>query len=136
MIAQWLAYVALALMSAPASQASASVRITQKHLTPLCLDGHSVKPGERHWTLPAGEHVLIATMKNDPRSGMASADPGAAEIRFKIRPAHRYEVEVRAAATSFSKRVWTSGEWTPVVRDRTADAIVSGEVSWTIGTCK
>jgi len=37
---------------------------------------------------------------------------------------------VRADSTAFSTRVWRSGEWTPVVRDRTTDRIVSSTPVW------
>jgi hypothetical protein len=132
----WLAYgVLVSMMPLPDQRQTARVRITQQHLTALCLDRRPVSPREREWLLPAGEHALTVTMKNEPRPGIASADPGTAEIRFVLEESRRYEIEVRGPATSFSTRVWKEGEWRAVVRDRTADSIVSGEPTWAPGAC-
>ncbi len=78
-------------------------------------------------------------MRNQPRPGMApadGADPGTAIVRFSPESGHRYEVEVRADATTFSTRVWPQGEWTPVVRDRTAERIVSSDPEWGAPPCQ
>ncbi len=121
------------LVLAPPQPSAAPVRVTQKSLVAQCLDGAEIANGHRSWKLAPGEHALIVTMSNHPRPGIRSADPGVARIRFTVVSAHRYEVEVRAPAASFASRVWTKGDWTPVVRDRTAEGIVSGEVEWIAG---
>jgi hypothetical protein len=74
-------------------------------------------------------------MRNAPRSGVPSAEAGFAAVSFATEPGHRYEVEVRAPAASFSARVWTRGEWKPVVRDRTPDHIVSSDPEWPESPC-
>jgi hypothetical protein len=131
---------ALAVLSlsapVPASSPVADVTVTQRHLVPVCLDGAPVAAGQRRWRLDAREHVLAVSMKNRPRSGVASSDPGVAVIRFSPEPGHRYEVEVRAPALSYSSRVWERGQWTPVVRDRTVDRIVSSAPEWTEAGCR
>ena len=102
--------------------------VTQRALVVHCLNGAAVPADRRSWTV-TGPVTLAVTMRNQPRPGMAPAgdsDPGTAVIDFTPEPGHRYEVEVRAAAATFSQRVWPKGDWTPVVRDRTTDAIVSG----------
>lgn len=112
------------------------VKVTQKYLVPVCLDGAPVKD-DRHWSLTSSEHRLAFTMKNEPRHAAAEAgSPGFALIRFTPEEGHRYEVEVRAPETSFSTRVWNRGEWKPVVRDRTTDEIVSGEPEWRDEACR
>jgi hypothetical protein len=57
-------------------------------------------------------------------------------VTFTLEANHRYEVEVRAPVTSYSKRVWDPEQWTPVVRDRTVDRIVSGDPTWTTVPCR
>ena len=77
-------------------------------------------------------------MRNQPRPGMAPAgdsDPGTALVRFTPEPGHRYDVEVRADATTFSTRVWPKGAWLPVIRDRTTERIVSGDPEWAAPPC-
>lgn len=89
-------------------------------------------------TARTDEARLAVTMRNQPRPGMApagDADPGTAIVRFTPEPGHRYEVEVRADAASFSRRVWTTGAWAPVVRDRTTDRVVSGDPEWAAPPC-
>jgi hypothetical protein len=73
-----------------------------------------------------------------PRKGSPAPKegPGVATVRFALEAGHRYEVEVRAPALSFSWRVWVQGEWKPVVRDRTVDRIVSSEPEWTSEGCQ
>ena len=112
---------------------NAKVKVTQSHLTPTCLDG---KPAgdKRTWTLATGDHTMAFTMRNEPRSGGAAASaesPGVATVTFGLEAGHDYEVEVRADPTTFSRRVWQPQQWTPVVRDRTTDRIVSSEPRWT-----
>jgi hypothetical protein len=113
------------------------VKVTQKYLVPVCRDGEPVKKGERRWRLTAGTHAFAFTMRNAPRPGIpeAGAAPGVAVVQFALEAGHRYEVEVRAPAMAFSARVWKRGDWTPVVRDRTADRIVSGEPQWRDSGC-
>jgi hypothetical protein len=111
------------------------VRVTQKHLAVLCLDGSPVVAGTRTWRLSPGDHVLAVTMRNAPPSGVTTADPGVAAIRFSVEPSHRYEVEVRAPALSYSSRTWKKSEWAPVVRDRSTDRIVSGDPDWEAVAC-
>ena len=120
----------------PAS--SAKVKVTQSHLVPTCLDGTSTGD-QRTWTMASGEHTMAFTMRNEPRSGVgaASADsPGVATVTFTLEAGHAYEVEVRAEPTSFSRRVWERQQWNPVVRDRTADRIVSSDPRWTGEECR
>ena len=115
-----------------AADSAVEVEVKQKYLVPLCLDGAPLEPGERSWKLASGAHSIASTMRNDPRSGspVPDADPGVALVRFKLEPGHRYDVEARAPSASFSSRVWSEGEWKPVVRDRTIDRIVSGDPEW------
>ena len=128
----------LVLVTLPLAQPgeAVTVRLTQKALVARCLDGVAVKEGARQWQLAPGPHTLALTTHNQPRSGVPTEDPGVGAIPFTIEPGHRYEVELRAPAASYSSRVWKKGDWTPVVRDRTTDRIVSGEVAWTDGGCR
>lgn len=127
----------LALAATPiiAQNVGVEVRLTQKRLLAVCLDGSAVNAKTRHWRLSPGQHSLSVTMRNEPRPGVAHADPGTATVRFTVEPNHRYEVEVRAPAASYSLRVWKKGEWTPVVRDRTVDQIVSDAPGWDVPSC-
>ncbi len=109
--------------------APAAVRITNAHLVATCLDGKAITGGARQWNLTAPASLTL-TMRNEPRSGVTNVPPGVAVITFTPEDGHRYEVEVRASVTANSQRVWPRGEWTPVVRDRTTDQIVSGEPQW------
>jgi len=108
----------------------ADVRVTQRYLVPLELDGQRVEDGARRWALSLAEHSLAFTMRNDPRTGIPNADPGIAVIAFTPEAGHRYEVETRAPGETWGLRVWTKGDWKPVVRDRTTDRIVSSEPVW------
>jgi hypothetical protein len=86
--------------------------------------------------LTAGEHTLAARIQNAPRSAASkNAQSGTAVVRFKLESGHRYEVEVRASQMSFSEGVWPPGDWTPVVRDRTIDKIVSDAPEWLDTAC-
>jgi hypothetical protein len=116
--------------------AATEIRVTQRYLVPLCLNGVPVKAGERRWRLGTGEQSLTFTMRNAPRHATSeSTMPGIALVRFTLEPGHRYEVEVRAAPDAFSLLVWKQREWKPVVRDRTTDRIVSNEPEWTAKGC-
>ena len=109
--------------------APAALRITNSHLVATCLDGKPITGGTRSWNLTAPASLTL-TMRNEPRPGVGNVVPGVAVITFTPEDGHRYEVEVRASVTANSQRVWPQGEWTPVVRDRTTDRIVSGEPQW------
>lgn len=113
------------------------IKVTQKYLVPVCLNGQAVNADQRGWRLAPGRHSLAFTMRNSPRPGVTGAggEPGTALVRFVLEAGHRYEVESRAAATAFSLRVWKLGEWKPVVRDRTVDRIVSEEPEWATSVC-
>lgn len=116
----------------------ARLAITQPALVVQCFNGTATAPRTRSWTVTAPV-VLVLTMRNEPRPGMAPAgdiDPGTATVSFTPEPGHRYEVEVRAEAMRFSTRVWPRGEWTPVVRDRTTDAVVSSAPVWGAPPCQ
>jgi hypothetical protein len=116
------------------SPAPATVRLTNSHLIATCLDGTAIAARARNWNLTAPA-TLTLSMRNQPRSGVSDAAPGLAAITFTPEDGHRYEVEVLASATANSQRVWRRGEWTPVVRDRTTDRIVSGDPRWVDGPC-
>jgi hypothetical protein len=135
----------LLMLGAPvaAEQPPAEVKLTQRYLEPVCLDGAPVKSGERNWRLGAGAHSLAFTMRNDPRQGVEphqrlepKGPPGVAEVSFTVEAGHKYEVEIRASAMAFSSRIWERGEWKPVVRDRTADRVISGEPQWRDSGCQ
>ena len=117
---------------------TARIKITQSHLTPACLDG---KPtgDKRSWTLSTGAHTMAFTMRNEPRPGVgapSTESPGIATVSFGLEAGHEYEVEIRADPTTYSRRVWPPRQWTPVVRDRTTDRIVSSEPRWTAEECR
>lgn len=119
----------LGTTAASAQTGPARIAVTQRALVVQCVDGAAVPAERRSWTVGAPV-TLAVTMRNQPRPGVASADPGTAVVRFTPEPGHRYEVEVQADATAFSTRVWPQGQWTPVVRDRTVDVIASGPPEW------
>jgi hypothetical protein len=114
------------------------LKITQRHLEPLCLDGASVKLGQREWRLSLREHSLAFTMRNQPREGAPApeAPAGVAVVTFTPEAGHKYDVEVRADETSYARRVWRQGEWRPVIRDRTAERIVSTHPVWSESPCQ
>ena len=126
-----LAIPVLALLAVPAEapMPRVEVNVTQKALVAVCLDGKPIETTERRWKLQARPHAVSFTMGSDP------ARAGFATVRFTPEAGHKYEIEVRAPATSFSSRVWERGAWTPAVRDRTADRIVSGEPQWSDVAC-
>jgi len=140
------AFLAMLSVSAKPEDSAAlvDVKVTHKYLVPICLNGASIKAGERHWQLELREHALAVTMRNDPheaaephqKAPAPSAAPGVATVRFTPEPGHKYEVEVRASPSAFARRVWERGDWKPVVRDRTADRIVSNEPEWSDSGCK
>ena len=115
----------------------ARLKVTRADLVPQCLDATPVPAGKRSWDLPAGAPSIVFSMRSQPRHGETAPDSGWAAITFTAEPGHRYEAEVRADATAFSTRVWRAGEWTPVVRDRTTDRIVSSPPVWSArATCR
>jgi hypothetical protein len=123
------------IATATAQTAPATLAVTQRALVVQCVDGAPAPTDRRSWTVSAPV-TLAVTMRNQPRTGVAGADPGTAIVHFSPEPGHRYEVEVRADATTFSTRVWTRGAWTPVVRDRTADRVVSSDPEWAAPPCQ
>ena len=64
------------------------VKVTQTYLVPLSLDGQPVKDGARSWRLTLEAHSLTFTMRNEPRSGIANADPGVATVTFTPEAGH------------------------------------------------
>jgi hypothetical protein len=116
----------------------AHVKITQKHLTLLCLNQQRVKESQRSLDLPLSEQTLTFTMKNQPRTGVTNSgdDPGVAVIHFTPENGHRYEIETRGHVESYSTRVWRKKEWKPVVRDRTTGQIVSSDPEWVDTDCR
>jgi hypothetical protein len=142
MVVATLTAALLLLTSVPLEPGQSSnavdVKVTQKYLMPVCLDERRVAPGERDWRLSPGSHSLAFTMRNASRRGVegAAVAPGIAVVRFILDPEHTYEVEIRAPAATFASRVWKRGDWKPVVRDRTANRIVSGEPEWLAAGCE
>jgi hypothetical protein len=112
-----------------------TLKVTQRALVPVCLNGSPVPQGTRSWTVDPSPQSLVATMRNEPRPGNAGTPPGFALVTFTPEAGHVYEIEVRAEPSSFSTRVWRRGDWKPVVRDRTTDRIVSDEPRWVEGGC-
>lgn len=120
------------------SALESDVKVTQKYLVPVCVDGGAVESRDRRWELAPGSHSLAFTMRNSARPGVPGTEvaPGVAVVGVILEAGHKYEVEIRAPATTFSSRVWKQGEWRPVVRDRTMDRIVSGEPEWKVSGCE
>lgn len=127
--------VVLSLTSVAAVAAPRSLRVTHAHLVPVCLGATPVEACTRSWETSDAPMTLTFTMRNAPRRGIPDAPSGHATITFTPEPGHRYEVEVRADAGTFARRVWPEGAWTPVVRDRTADRVVSSAPSWSPAPC-
>ena len=127
-----------AQIGASGAQPPAEVKMTQKYLVPLCLDGAQIKSGDRRWKLSPTEHSMTFTMTNKPRKGMVATPggPGIVVIKFTPEAGHKYELEARASSTTFSTRVWERGAWSPVVRDRTADRVVATQPVWTEAGCR
>jgi len=122
--------LALTVGAITAQAPTARVRVIQRDLVPQCLNGRPIAAGVREWHLPPGPVSLTFTMRIDPRPGQSPTTPGTALVAFTAESNRRYEVEVRADPMAFSTRAWRAREWTPVVRDRTTDQIVSGEPQW------
>jgi hypothetical protein len=118
-----------------AAAQAADVRVSNSHLVTECVNGSAVKSDPRHWQL-SDKTSFVFTMRNEPRPGVANQQPGHAAIEFTPEAGHRYEIEVRGEAAAFSRRVWAKGEWKPVVRDRTTNAIVSGDPAWVDAGCR
>jgi hypothetical protein len=121
--------------ASPAPSAKVEVKLTQRHLVALCRDGAAVDHAERSFRLSLAEHSLAFSMRPDG-AGEGDLRAGIARVRFTPEAGHRYEVEVRAPVLSFSSQVWKPHDWTPVVRDRTLDRIVSGAPEWSDGGCR
>jgi hypothetical protein len=126
----WSALVLLTIVAVTAPDAKARVKVTHRDLVPRCLNGSAVAAGARSWELPPGQASMVFSMRPAHRTGTADPDPGTSAITFTVDSGHRYEVEVRADPMAFSTRAWRAHEWTPVVRDRTMDRIVSSEPTW------
>ena len=117
-----------------ASEAPATLKITNSHLIATCFDGRPVAASQRRWDV-AAPVSLTFTMRNEPRPGVDNVAPGLAVITFTPEPGHKYEVEVQTVASANSTRVWPSGKWTPTVRDRTSDRVVSSAPTWIESGC-
>ena len=132
------AFLVLTLVSSAANVTGASganVTITQRALLPLCVNS-SPAGDRRQWTVAPGDvTTLTLTMNNRPRPGTKNEAPGFATISFGTEYGHEYEIEIRAEPSTYSRRVWSAQEWTPVVRDRTTDRIVSSAPVWGGGKC-
>ncbi len=126
--------VAGAAVTRSADDTQATLKVTHRALVPVCFNSSSVTD-TRQWAVDSSPVRLAFTMRNQPRTGVRNAPPGVAVISFVPEPGHSYEVEVRAEATAYSRRVYPEGEWMPVVRDRTTDQIVSSTPRWTVGAC-
>ena len=114
---------------------AAEVKVSNSHLVTQCLNGATVTDDKRTWKVTAPT-TFVFTMHNEPRSGIENRDPGLAVISFTPETGHHYEIEVRAEALAFSRRVWARTEWKPVVRDRTTDRIVSSDPKWIETGCR
>jgi len=125
------AIAVLALLGAAAQKPlpRVEVNLTQKYLVAGCLDGTPIKSRQRRWKLEARAHAVSFTMGDDP------VKAGFATVKFTPEVGHKYEIEVRAPTMSFPRRAWDRGTWKPVVRDRTADRIISGEPEWSATGC-
>ena len=121
-----LSIAAVLVVAAPAG----SLKVTQRHLVAVCLDAAPVQAGTQSWRTGDAPMALTFTMRNQPRAGTEDVPAGYATVTFSPEVGHRYEIEVRSAPQAFSRRVWPEGAWTPVVRDRTDDRLVSGEPVW------
>jgi len=127
------ALILTAAGAATMAQAPAQLRVSHSHLVVNCFNGKPID-GDRRWQVSAPVSLTL-TMRNQPRPGIDNAAPGIAVIDFVPEPGHKYEVEVRGDAGMFSRRVWPQGEWTAVVRDRTAERIVSSTPRWIDAGC-
>jgi hypothetical protein len=132
--------VAAAAVTLSADETRARLTVTHRSLVPLCFNSASVD-NTRHWSVDSSPVTMAFTMRNQPRTNVPphqrieNTPSGVAVISFVPEPGHNYEVEVRADATAYSRRVYPKGEWMPVVRDRTTDRIVSGAPEWGKNAC-
>jgi hypothetical protein len=131
----WVMSVLLGVGAAAGMDDKVRLAVTQRDLVPECLNGSSVERGRRDWTIVPGQVSLVLSMRSQARPGRPQPDSGRASISFTAEAGHRYEVEVRAEPEAFSSRAWRAGEWTPVVRNRTTDRLVSSEPQWAAGSC-
>jgi hypothetical protein len=131
----WMVSLLLGIGAAAGMDDKVRLAVTQRDLVPECLNGSGVERGTRGWTIAPGQVSLVLSMRSQARPGRPQPDSGHASISFTAEADHRYEVEVRAEPEAFSSRAWRAGEWTPVVRDRTTDRLVSSEPQWTAGSC-
>ena len=68
--------VASTAATAVAQSPAARVRVTQRALQVLCVGDDATRPGTRAWRTPTATPVTLAvTMRNDPRPGVADAEP-------------------------------------------------------------
>lgn len=125
--------IVAATAAAADAQAPADLKVSHSHLVVTCFNATAIS-GERKWRVTAPVSIT-ATMRNEPRPGVADAAPGLAVIAFTPEPGHKYEIEVRGNSGMFSRRVWPRGDWTAVVRDRTTDRIVSSAPQWIESGC-
>ena len=119
----------LVSLSLAAATARADVRVTHSHLVVTCVDGQPVDAKTTQWRASRPMSFTF-TMRNEPRPGIANHEPGLAVISFSPEADHRYEIEIRADGASYATRVWKRSGWSPVVRDRTTDEIVSSTPRW------
>jgi hypothetical protein len=118
-----------------AADATINIKITQRYLVARCFDGRAVDAETRAWKVEPGPVTLAFTMRSQPHQGGETPNSGTAAVSFTAEAGHRYEVETRADAASYSRRVWRKEEWIPVVRDRTTDRIVSDAARWVDAGC-
>jgi hypothetical protein len=118
------------LFASVAADATIPVRVTHRNLVARCFNGTPVPADTRKWDIRPGLVTLAFSMRSEPRRDQTVPEAGTATIAFTAQEGHRYEVEVRADAEAFSSRLWRTGEWIPVVRDRTTDRIVSDTPRW------
>lgn len=130
---------ALILVGASAAAAHAAgdagVKVTHRHLVPVCMGGAPVTSGHRAWKVADVPVTMTFTMKNAPRPGIEDQAPGYATVTFTPVAGHRYEIEVRADATTFSRRVWPEGRWAPQIHDRTVDTVLAVSPTWGPAQC-
>ena len=111
-----------------------NVRVTNTHLVVACVAGNATDGKQRSWHVDQPTSFVFTT-RNEPRPGVGNGQPGRAMISFTPVAGHSYEIELRADTDASAKRVWSQREWTPVVRDRTADKVVSDEPRWVEKGC-
>lgn len=129
------ALIVSAFSSAAAAEPVARLHARHGAVVVECVADAPARAGTRAWTLSPQPVALVMTMRNSPRQGIAGAEAGHARIVFTPEPGHRYELEIRADPMAHSRRVYAHGAWTPVVRDRATERVVSGTPVWTDGRC-